>query len=137
MNFAAGDNIWVWLVGLIMTTGTAKVIFDGFRDFLNRPSKSQQHVATIDASIITVARARDELVEDNQRLRDEITELRQRHAEDRTRWENEKTAFRREIAELQERIRLERDEAERRYTALLERLSQLSARHAPTEGSPS
>jgi DNA polymerase sigma len=126
-----GDNIWLWLISLILTSGTAKVLFDAAKDWRNRVGKDQRHVATIDASIVTVAKARDELAEDNARLRATLAEERAYHEADRKRWEGEKANFRSEIAELQAQIRRERDEAERRYAALLQRLTELSERHAP------
>lgn len=129
-----GDNIWFWLISILLTGGGGKFLYDSIKDWRSQPSKDARHVATLDASIVTVAKARDELAEDNARLRATLAEERAWHEAERSRWESEKTRFRQEIAELQAQIRLERDEAERRYAALLARLAELSARHAPMEG---
>lgn len=134
MIVPTGDNIWFWLISVILTTGTGKVIWDSVKDWRNRLTKEQRQVATIDASIVTVAKARDELGEDNARLRAILAEERQRHDTERARWDAERVSLRQEIALLETQIRRERDEAERRYNDLLNRLADLSARHAPKEG---
>lgn len=128
-----GDNIWFWLISILLTGGAGKSLFDFVKDWRARPSKGERQVATIDASIVTVAKARDELAEDNARLRAMLDEERTRHDGDRARWDAERASLRREIEELREQIRRERDEAERRYDTLLARLADLSARHAPQE----
>lgn len=63
------------------------------------------HVATADQSLLVVAKARDELVEDNTRLRVTIAEERTRHAEDRAQWAREKAHLRAEIDSLEAKLR--------------------------------
>lgn len=62
--------------------------------------RARQPAAIEQASLAVVAKARDELAEDNQRLREELTEERGRHAEDRARWSAEKAGFIAEIDSL-------------------------------------
>lgn len=72
----------------------------------NTPSaRDAATVAEVDASLVVVAKARDELEEDNRRLRLTISEERARHAEDRDRWDREKRALREEIDGLEHRLR--------------------------------
>jgi hypothetical protein len=124
------NNVWIYLIALVLGGGGVKSVLDFIKEWRSRPSQEERHVSTVDASIITVARARDELADDNDRLRTTLSEERARFDQERARWDAEKELFRKEIAELQAQIRKERAEAERRYDALLERLAELSARHA-------
>lgn len=134
MTPPTGDNIWFWLISAILTGGGGKFLYDSFRDWRNQPGPDARRVATIDASIITVARARDELEEDNARLRAMIGEERARWDLDRAAWTAERLSLRAEIEELRAQIWREREESRERYDSLLARLSELSARHAPKEG---
>lgn len=131
------DNPWLWLISLLLAGGGGKFLYDTVRDIRNQirnqPDKSQRHVATLDASLVTVARARDELEEDNSRLRAILAEERSRWDSERTTWNTERSSLRAEIEELKAQIRREREESDRRYDVLLRRLSDLSARHAPRE----
>lgn len=63
-------------------------------------------VAVADSSLLVVAKARDELEEDNVRLRVLIGEERTRHAEDRAVWAKEKAALRAEIDTLEAKLRM-------------------------------
>lgn len=128
------DNIWYWLISVVLTGGIGRFAVQAVRDWRNRPMTVDQHVSSIDASIITVARARDELAEDNTRLRQMIVEERERWDAEREAWSAERLTLRNEIASLETLIRRERAESAARYDALLQRLSDLSARHASTEG---
>lgn len=136
MNPPSGSNAWIFLISALLTGGGAKFLYDMVKDIRNRPTKEQQHVSTIDASIVTIARARDELAEDNSRLRSMIGEERSRWDSERSAWAAERLSLRSEIASLEALIRREREESAARYDALLQRLSDLSARHArnPEEG---
>ncbi|WBQ03797.1 hypothetical protein [Kribbella sp. CA-293567] len=70
------------------------------------------------ANVRVVAEARDELAEDNRRLRVIITEDRVRHAEDRAEWAREKAEMRGEISTLEAKVRAVLHEVEafhRRY----------------------
>lgn len=64
-----------------------------------------QHVATVDASLAVVARARDELEADNARLRAQMAESDARHEADRARWELRDKARREEIEVLERKLR--------------------------------
>lgn len=101
------------------------------------PDKGTKKVSNVEQSILTVARARDELEEDNRRLRIQISEDRKlaehernAHAEDRRQWSLERRSLQKEIQDLENQIRIERDESERRYDAILAQVARLSARHA-------
>lgn len=82
-------------------------------------AREAMHVATADKSLLVVARARDELAEDNDRLRVIIAEDRRRHAEDRMRWDEEKKTMREEIESLEAKLR-----------AILREVEELKSRHA-------
>jgi gamma-glutamyl:cysteine ligase YbdK (ATP-grasp superfamily) len=89
----------------------------------------------VDANIATVIRARDELEEDNKRLRQTLSEERKqrsedeaRHATDRARWLFDQERYRADIARLEAQIRVERDDAAARYDALLETVHKLRLR---------
>lgn len=62
-------------------------------------------IAEVDASLVVVAKARDELEEDNRRLRLTLSEERQAHEKDRSRWDREKTQLRSEIDALETKLR--------------------------------
>lgn len=62
-------------------------------------------VGVADKSLLVVAKARDELEEDNARLRVTIVEERNRHAEDRAQWVAEKARLRAEIDALEGKLR--------------------------------
>lgn len=76
-------------------------------------------IAEADQSVTVTAHARDELAEDNRRLRVIITEERTRHAEDRAQWASEKATMRKEIDSLETRAR-----------EMLAELIELKRRHA-------
>lgn len=77
------------------------------------------HVATADQSLLVVARARDELEEDNRRLRVTLSEERSRHDAERASWASEKREMRREIDALEAKLR-----------GLLREVEQLRTRHS-------
>ncbi len=77
------------------------------------------HVTAADQSLLVVVKARDELADDNERLRTTITEERARHAEDRATWAAEKLELRQEIDDLESKLR-----------ALLDEVTSLRERHA-------
>lgn len=67
--------------------------------------RSSAAVATADASLSVVARARDELEADNARLRADRAECDARHLAERQQWESEKRAMRAEIDRLEGKLR--------------------------------
>jgi hypothetical protein len=84
------------------------------------PAGQSSALLTIaDQSVTVVAHSRDELAEDNRRLREQIVEERTRHAEDRAQWAGEKSAMRGEIDSLETRAR-----------EMLAELIELKRRHA-------
>lgn len=72
-----------------------------------------------DQTVTVVAHARDELAEDNRRLRALIGEMRVQHSEDRAQWSAERATMRAEIDSLETRAR-----------ELLTELIELKRRHA-------
>lgn len=66
---------------------------------------SAKNIAEVDASLVVVAKARDELQQDNTRLRQELAEERASHNEDRDRWAYEKARLRDEIDQLEAKLR--------------------------------
>lgn len=72
----------------------------------NTPSaRDAATIQEVDASLVVVAKARDELEEDNRRLRLTMAEERRAHAADRSRWEHEKLLLRNEIDALESKLR--------------------------------
>ena len=110
----AATNIVVALIA----AGLLSYIRDAIKTWRNARKASEPSardaatVAQVDASLVVVAKARDELEEDNLRLRQTISEERSRHAEDRDRWDKEKRALRAEIDGLESRLRLLLSEVE-------------------------
>ena len=136
---AVNSETWVTLLLAFLGGSGLKSVVDLGRSWAasrGRRTPEEKEAARVDASILSVARARDELEEDNARLREALADeraqnsaLRQQHRDDRQGWIAQEAVYRREIAELEARIRNERDEAARRYDQLLEQLSALRLRH--------
>lgn len=136
----ATPSPWVAVFLAIISGGGLKYLYDSFKDWRNATPVEIRKQSVVDASIVTVSRARDQLEEDN-------TRLRETHAEDRGIWQAERDRFERErqswiareqalqaeIEQLRASIRKEREEANERYDRLLDRLADLSARHARTQ----
>lgn len=80
--------------------------------------RARQPAAIEQANLAVVARARDELAEDNARLRAELAEERAHHALARREWRDEKTAMGIEIDVLEEKVR-----------SMLAEIYQLRSRH--------
>ena len=76
----------------------------------------------VDASILTVARARDELAEDLSLNRTILKEERARFDAERELWEQERQRFNARIAELEATLERERETARRGYAALEARM---------------
>lgn len=83
----------------------------------------------VDANILTVARARDQLEADNVLLRQTLTEERRAHADDRAAWQTERAQMREEIEALEAQLRAERAAADQRYESLLQQLAEIRNRH--------
>jgi septal ring factor EnvC (AmiA/AmiB activator) len=105
------------------------------RAYAGRSPRGVRANQVIDASIITVARARDELEEDNLRIRATLAEERknwiserERFERERQAWETDRTRLRAEIAALEQRIVEERASAAARYDALLSQVQHLRQR---------
>jgi len=103
--------------------------------YAGRPTRGVRQQRVVDASIVTVARARDELEEDNLRIRATLAEERknwaserERFERDRAAWDTDRARFRAEIAALEQRIVEERAAAATRYDALLTQVQHLRAR---------
>lgn len=119
----------------LLSGGSGKFVYDAVKQWRNAPPRALRNQTVVDANIATVARARDELEEDNARLRKTLAEERKqrnedeaRHAVERLRWEADQERLRAEMARLEIQIRAERDEAAARYNALLQTVHQLQLR---------
>lgn len=88
-----------------------------------RREQRQVHaaVASYDASLLAVTKSRDQLLEDNERLREERREQDARHALDRAEWAKERAELRHEIEAMEARLR-----------AALDDLGDLRVRHSLT-----
>lgn len=115
-----GAPAWLTIVlaligtgGLLYLRDAAKFIAQKFRQTApERKAQREVHtaVAQYDASLLAVAKARDELLEDNQRLREERREQDARHAADRAEWAKERAELRREIEAMESRLRTALDD---------------------------
>lgn len=121
----AGLDPWVTLFGIFSTGGGIKLAFDAYKQW---KSQVPRELRTVDASIATVARARDQLEDDNARLRTERDDDRIRFAAERAEWAAERLALRNDIARLEQQVRMEREQAAARYDALLEHVHSLQRR---------
>lgn len=128
-----------WIVGVIITLlggNLGRFIYKSWTEWRARRATKltpvEQDQAKIDASILTVARARDELEADNARVRETLREERAAHAEEIARKDAEIARYREQIADLEARIVRERIESDTRYGSLLEQVQQLREQHAPT-----
>jgi hypothetical protein len=122
---------WIAVASLLLTGGGAKYAYDVVKDWRNRPPRELRIRTVVDASIATVARARDELEEDNARLRLTL-------AEERNQFNAERARYLADISRLEDQVRRERDEyalqasqAATRYNDLLEQIRHLKARPGP------
>ncbi|WP_394620961.1 hypothetical protein JNUCC0626_18260 [Lentzea sp. JNUCC 0626] len=99
------------LVPILVAVISAGVLRDVVRWFGARrkarspEGKQAASLITVDQSIAVVARARDELMEDNVRLREQLAETDARHAAERVQWAEEKASMRAEITGLERRLR--------------------------------
>lgn len=132
MSAPSTPDPWLSIISLIIGGGGIKYAYDAWKAWKTGPPHELRRQGVVDASIATVARARDELEEDNLRLRQTLAEERKQHAEERLR-------YLADITRLEEQIRLERSEAQRRaveqelrYDALLTQVQHL--RRPPTLG---
>jgi uncharacterized protein involved in exopolysaccharide biosynthesis len=122
MNPGATPGAPAWLTitlaligtgGLLYLRDAIKFLAQKFRQTApERRVQREVHaaVAQYDASLLAVAKSRDELAEDNQRLRDELREQTARHATDRAEWAKERAELRREIEAMETRLRTALDD---------------------------
>ena len=85
MGFSS--EAWVTIIVALLSGGFFKFVFDTYKDFRDRPSKEVREVSMVGQSIETVVRARDELEEDNRRIRTTFAEERKQWGEERARYE--------------------------------------------------
>lgn len=137
---------WVLIVTAIVSAGGIKYVYDLTRQWMSKVPAGLITDTLAAASIATVARARDELEEDNLRIRATLAEERQNWAQERSRmlaeqaidreryqreqslWEQDRMRFRAEIAALEQQIVKERVEAAARSDALLKQVQHLRQR---------
>jgi len=117
--------IWLAVFSLLISGGGAKYAYDAYKQWKTGPTHTLRRQGDIDASIATVARARDELEEDNARLRQLIIETEARHENDRKRWLADQERYREDISRLEAQIIRERDAAAARYDGLLNQVQHL------------
>ena len=124
----AGTNWLVTLVAAALGAGALDMVRQGIRWVLTRRRQStpeakearriHEAVAQADESIVVVARTRDALVADNQRLREEIMEINARRIAERAEWAAERAELRAELEAM-----------ERRREAALAEVQALKAKH--------
>lgn len=125
---ASTPDPYIALIAAVLAGGSGKVVLDFYQAWRNGPPPELKNVTLADANLASVAKARDELIEDNIRLREERLEQDQRHAAERAVWLAEQARLRKDIADLELRLRTERDQANRRYDALLRQVRTLGLR---------
>lgn len=115
---------WTAIIVALISAGLLKYAVDGYKGWkkgrlAKTPAALQAaQIATVDQSLAVVARARDELAEDNARLRTLMAESDARHEADRARWELRDKSRREEIEVLEAKLR-----------ALLTEVEKLKDRH--------
>lgn len=115
---------WTAVLVAAIGAGLLKFAADAIKWIKNwRAGKTSEardalHVVTADQSLTVVARARDELEADNDRLRRQRAEDLARYEADRARWNLREAAMREEI-----------DALERKLRALLSEVERLKDRH--------
>src|SRR5690349_11923169 len=112
---------WVALAAALMTGGGLKYGYETWKDWKNQPPREMTQNTFVDASIATIARARDELAEDNARLRAMLSE-------ERAQFNAERVRYLADIDRLEAQIRAERDDFALRYQSLLDRVRALKER---------
>lgn len=133
MMSATTPSPWVAVFLAIISGGGLKYLYDSLKDWRNATPVEIRKQSVVDASIVTVSRARDELEDDNARIRKERDENAARFDSDRKAWDAERAQYRAEIDALRDQLLKEREESTRRYDRLLDRLADLSARHSEKE----
>lgn len=131
------------LVSSILTGGVIQYAYKAYVARMRRPTHALLRQGDVDASIATVALARDELEADNSRLREtyasdrmqwmaERTDLLLRWTNERNLWLADQARYREDIARLETQIIKERAEAAQaaraqaaRYDDLLEQVRHL------------
>jgi outer membrane murein-binding lipoprotein Lpp len=128
---------WIGLAGLLLSGGTVKIFIDIWREWRGTPTRKQRQV---DANIKILASTRDELIEDNNRLRAELVDQHDRHEKDRMQWLADREQLRSDIVRLEKQIQEERRasaarerEAQERYDRLWDTVQQLRQRAEDTK----
>ena len=109
---------WIPVLLALISAGLLKYVVDILRWWAARrraKTPEGQQAATMAAvteSLAAVARARDELEDDNTRLRAQLAESEARHAVDRAAWSEERARMRAEIDDLEKRLREILDEVQ-------------------------
>lgn len=151
----ANEDAYLTIFVTALVAGGGKFFWDlvkGWKSPEPKQPKALVAVSVADANLESVAKARDELIEDNMRLRSERIEQDARHAEERKRWLFDQERLRADITILEGRLRSERDDADRRsarlekqirdervaanrrYDALLNQVNRLGTRTNELEG---
>jgi hypothetical protein len=132
--------VWVWVFAIIVSGGGLGYIRDWVKQrriTAETPRPVRERVASntaVDSSLTVVAKARDELADDNNRVREALAEERENamtlrgeirtsraeHARDREHWDREREGYLTRIRELEARqgelagmIKVLRDDLER------------------------
>jgi len=126
---------WGEILVALIGAGLLKFAVDGIKALSKRrqartpEARDALHVTTADQSLAVVARARDELEDDNNRLRAEITRVERRASEAEARHDAE--LARRDLREAA--MRAEIETLERKLRALLTEVEKLKDRHTLNE----
>jgi septal ring factor EnvC (AmiA/AmiB activator) len=133
---AAGETVASPILSTLLSGATlaflASVVQALWRRWRKGSAAGQRsaHISEVDQSFVVVAKARDELEEDNARLRADIRECEARERLLREEMERERRAYRAELEQLMRRLR----EAERVIAELLEEVGRRRSAVTPNEG---
>lgn len=102
---------WTEILVALIAGGLLTVARDAYKAFRFRrvqqlpEARQALTISTVDQSLAVVAKARDELEADNERLRRQQAEDHARYEADRARWELRESAMRAEIDALEQKLR--------------------------------
>ena len=123
---------WIIAFGTLLTGSGGKLAYDIFKVYKSgspKPTKEMNALTVVDGNLNAVIKARDELIEDNVRLRAERIEQDARHAAERQQWLSDQNRLRADYSTLEAQIRAERDASRQREQESQQREQELQARY--------
>jgi len=123
------SNPWLWLLGLLITSGFLQYLVGAARDFLKKraeaPKPASQEEKFVDQSLLVMSKSNAQLEDDNERLRQANRELSDMLSTERTERQAERQQHLREIQALETKLR----EMSSEIANLLRQVGDLRQRH--------